>query len=98
MDYLIQNPDDKIEVEPADLGPELIAVLTITLAKKLASDYNKPWTEEHESEMQENISVLVASAKERGLKTIRVIVTQTNGQKRTQELDIDRISKTRSLH
>ena len=98
MDDLIQNPDDKIEVEPADLGPELIAVLTITLAKKLASDYNKPWTEEHESEMQENISALVASATERGLKTIRVIVTQTNGQKRTQELDIDRISKTRSLH
>ena len=97
MEDLLQNPDDKVEIEPADLGPEFSAVLTISLAKKLASKFEKPWTEKHESEMQEKISALVAAANKRGLKTIRVIVTQTNGEKRTLELDIDRISKTRSL-
>ncbi len=97
MDDLFQNPDDKMEVEPADLGPVLTAVLTSSLAKKLASEYDKPWTEELESKLQEEISALVAAVNERGLKTVRVIVTQANGQKRTQELDIDLISKTRSL-
>ncbi len=97
MDDLFQNPDDKMEVEPADLGPVLTAVLTSSLAKKLASEYDKPWTEELESKLQEEISALVAAVNERGLKTVRVIVTQAKGQKRTQELDIDLISKTRSL-
>jgi hypothetical protein len=84
-------------VEPADLGPGLTAVLTITLAKQLASQYEKPWTDNQESEMQEKISQLVAAAKGRGLKTIRVIVTRPNGQKVSRELDVDRIGKTRSL-
>jgi hypothetical protein len=49
MGDLFQNPNDEIEVEPADLGPVFTSVLTITLAKKLASQYEKPWTEELES-------------------------------------------------
>lgn len=97
MDDLFQNPNDSMEVEPADLGPALTAVLASTLAKRLASEYEKPWTDIQESEMQEKVSALVAAANERGLKTIRVIVIRPNGQKVSRELDIDRISKTRSL-
>lgn len=97
MEDLLQNPDDNIEIEPADLGPEFMAVLTSTLAKQLANELEKPWTEDNESEMQEKISAFIATARERDLKTIRVVVTQANGDKRKQELDIDRISKTRSL-
>ena len=97
MDELFQNSNDEMEVEPAELGPVFTAVLTSSLSKNLASQYEKPWTEELESELQEKISALVAAANKRGLKTIRVIVTRPNGQKITQEMDIDRISKTRSL-
>jgi hypothetical protein len=97
MDDLFQNPDDSMEVDPADLGPAFTDVLTSTLAKTLASEYEKPWTDKQESDMQEKISALVAAANGRGLKTIRVIVTRPNGQKVSRELDIDRISKTRSL-
>jgi hypothetical protein len=97
MDDLLQNPNDKMEVEPAELGQVFTDVLIGALAKNLASQYEKPWTDKQESDMQEKISALVAAANERGLKTIRVIVTRPNGQKVSQELDIDRISKTRSL-
>ena len=84
MEDLFQNPEDNMEVEPADLDPIFTDVLTITLAKKLAGELDKPWTEKNELEMQEKISALVAAANERGLKTIRVIVTQANGEKHTQ--------------
>jgi hypothetical protein len=97
MGDLFQNPDDTMEVDPADLGPILEDVLTITLAKQFAVLKEKPWTDKLESEMQEKISALVAAAEERGLKTIRLIVTRPSGQKVSRELDVDRISKTRSL-
>jgi hypothetical protein len=96
-DDLFQNPNDEMEADPADLGPALAAVMTIALAKRLAMQYKKPWTDKLESEMQEKISALVAAAKERGRKTIRVIVTRPSGQKVSRELDVDRICKTRSL-
>ena len=72
MDDLFQNPNDKMEVDPADLGPVFTAVLTSTLAKTFSSQYQKPWTDNQESDMQGKISALVAAANERGLKTIRV--------------------------
>ena len=97
MEDLFQNPDDSMEADPADLGPALTAVLTSTLAKRLASEHQKPWTDKQESAMQENISALVAAANVRGLKTIKVIVTRPNGQKASRELLVERISKTRSL-
>ena len=97
MAALFENPDDKIEVDPAELGSALVAVMTSTLAKRLAGDYKKPWTDKQETEMQEKISALVAAANDRGRKTVRVIVTRPNGQKVSQELDIERINKTRSL-
>jgi hypothetical protein len=96
-DILFQNPNDKLETDPADLGPTLAAVLTITLAKRLAEQYKKPWTDKLESEMQEKISALVAAAKQHDLKTVRVIVTRPSGQKVSRELDVERIHKTRSL-
>jgi hypothetical protein len=97
MDDLFQNPNDKIEVDPADLGPALTDVLSITLAKRLADEHGKPWTDKQESKMQEKISALVAAANKRGLKTVRINVTRPTGQKASRELVIDRISKTRSL-
>ncbi len=97
MDDLFQNPNDSMEVDPADLGPAFTAVLTSTLAKAFANEFEKPWTDKQESDMQEKISVLVAAANGRGLKTIRVIVTRPNGQKVSRDMDIDRINKTRSL-
>jgi hypothetical protein len=97
MDDLFQNPNDSMEVDPADLGPAFTAVLTSTFAKKLASQYEKPWTDKQEADMQEKISALVAAANGRGLKTIRVIVIRPNGQKVSRELVVERISKTRSL-
>jgi hypothetical protein len=97
MDDLFQNPSDKIEVDPPDLGPALEAVLTVTLAKQLCAAHEKHWSNKQESEMQERISALVAAANGRGLKTIRLIVTRPSGEKVSRELVVDRISKTRSL-
>lgn len=97
MDDLFENPNDSMETDPPELGPEFVAAVTSTLAKTLASQYEKPWTHQQESELQERISALVAAASERGLKTIRIIVTRPNGEKVSRELDIGRISKTRSL-
>jgi len=50
MDELFQNPDDSMEIDPADLGPEFVAVVTSALAKTLASQYEKPWTDKQESD------------------------------------------------
>ena len=97
MDDLFQNANDKLEVEPVDLGPALSAVITGVLAKQLAGQFEKPWTDKQESDLQVQISTLVAAANERGLKTIRIVVTRPNGQKVSRELDVSRISKTRSL-
>ena len=97
MEDLFENPEDSIDVEPADLGPEFVATLTSSLAKALASQHERPWTNEQESEMQENVSALVAAASRLGLKTIRLIVTRPTGEKVTRDLDVERIGKTRSL-
>lgn len=97
MDDFFQNPDDKIETDPADLGPAFTAVLTKVLAKQLAEEGQKPWTTRQETDLQEKISALVAACNGYGLKTLRVIVTRPSGQKVTRTLDVDRISQTRSL-
>jgi hypothetical protein len=97
MDDLLQNPEDKVEVEPASLGPEFVGALTSSLAKILAGQHQKPWTDAQETELQEKIAALVAAASRLGLKTINLVVTRPTGQKTVRELDIDRISRTRSL-
>jgi len=97
MQDLFQNPDDSMSVEPNELGPLFAAVLTSNLAKDLAGQHETPWTDAQEERRQEEIAALVAAARERGLKTIRVIVTRPSGQKATRELDVERILATRSL-
>jgi hypothetical protein len=97
MDDLFQNPNDKIETDPAELGPAFVAAITSSLVKDLAEHYQKPWSGEQETGLQEKISALVAACNARGLKTLQVIVTRPSGQKVTRSLDVDRISKTRSL-
>lgn len=95
MDDFFVDKDDKIEVDPADLAPVFMQVLNDSLAKRMADQYRKPW--KRESELQEAIASLVASAYGRGLKTIRVIVTRKTGKKVTRDLDVDKISKERKL-
>lgn len=97
IDDLFEHGSDKMEVDPPDLGRLVTDVITISLAKQLAEAHQKPWTDKLESQMQEKISALVAAAKERGLKTVRLIVTRKSGAKVMQELDVEKISKTRSL-
>jgi hypothetical protein len=95
MDDLFQDPNDKMELDPNDLGPVFHEVLTHQLAKLLAEKYRKPW--EKETELQEAISRLLASCYGRGLKTLRITVTRKNGQTTVRDLDVDKIAKTRVL-
>lgn len=44
-----QSPDDKLAVDPTNLGPAVAAVLTRTLARQLAGQYKEPWTDKQES-------------------------------------------------
>jgi hypothetical protein len=94
---ILQNPNDKIETDPADLGPLFVAVMTSNLAKQLAAQYNRPWTTQLETELQERISALVAAAQAKGLKTFDVIVTRPNGDRVVVPMDVAKIAKTRTL-
>jgi hypothetical protein len=94
---ILQNPNDKIETDPADLGPLFVAVMTSNLAKQLADQYMKPCTSQLEAELQERVSALVAAAQARGLKTFGVIVTRPNGDRVVVPMDVAKIAKTRSL-
>lgn len=94
-DDLFTDANDKMEVDPNDLGPIFTRVLTLQLAKKMADDGMGYWTKE--SELQEAMSSLLASCNGRGLKTIRVIVTRKTGQKVYRDLDVDKISRERTL-
>lgn len=78
---ILQNPNDKIETDPADLGPLFVTVMTSNLAKQLADQYQKPWTTQLETELQERISALIAAAQAKGLKTFAVIVTRPTGER-----------------
>src|SRR5271167_530252 len=97
MDDFFQNPDDKMGVHPDEMGPLLNDVMVMGLAKRLAGEYGKPWSDKQESKMEEAFSALVAAANERGLETILVTVTRPNGRKVSREFSVERISKTRSL-
>lgn len=95
MDDLFQDRNDKIELDPNDLGPVFHEILTHQLAKLLAEKYRKPW--ENETELQEAMSRLLASCYGRGLKTLRITVTRKNGQTVVRDLNVDKIAKTRLL-
>jgi hypothetical protein len=96
-DDLFADPNDRIEVDPADMAPTFIRAMTLSFAKRIAADNREPWKADKETELQETISALVATANGRGLKTIKVIVTRKTGQKVTRDLDVDKISKERTL-
>jgi predicted dinucleotide-utilizing enzyme len=94
---ILQNLNDKIETDPADLEPLFVAVMTSNLAKQLAAQYKKPWTLQLETELQERISALVAAARAKGIRSFGVIVTRPNGDRVVVPMDVAKIAKTRSL-
>ena len=94
-DDLFVDKDDRMEVDPNDLGPVFTRVLSLQLAKKMSEDGMGHWTKEEE--LQEAMSSLLASCNGRGLNSIRVIVTRKNGKKVTRDMDVDKIAKTRRL-
>jgi hypothetical protein len=89
--------DDKMATDPADLGPAFFAAMAATLAKELSAQHQKPWLSTQETDLQEKVSALVADCNKRGLKNFRVIATRPDGAMATRELNVDKISKTRSL-
>ena len=97
MDDFFQSTDDKIETEPADICETFTAMMSINLAKILAAKYEKPWTAELETELQQKMSALFAIGRERQLKTIRVILTRPDGTKASREINLATIARTRKL-
>ena len=95
MDDLFQDPNDKIELDPNDLGPVFHEILSHQLATLPAEKYREPW--EKETELQEAMSSLLASCYGRGVKTLRITVTRKSGQTVVRDLDVDKIAKTRVL-
>ena len=94
---LFQNPTDTLTVEPAELGRLFTAVMTTELSKRLAAHYKRPWSQQQDTRLHEEIAALVAACRDRKLDTIRVIATHKNGQKTVLDLNVEKISKTRSL-
>jgi hypothetical protein len=94
-DDLFVDTDDRMEVDPNDLGPAFTRVLTLQLSKKMAEDGMGHW--KSEEELQEAMSSLLASCNGRGLNSIRVIVTRNNGRRVVRDLNVDKIAKTRRL-
>jgi len=94
-DDLFLDKDDRMEVDPNDLGPIFTRILTLQLAKKVADEGDGQWRSEEE--LQEKMSSLIASCNGRGLMSIRVIVTRKSGRKVAKDLDVDKIAKTRRL-
>ena len=96
-DDVFTDPNNKVEVEPPELGPVFTKVLTSALSKRFAAEFKKPWTAANETKMQEEISVLVAEAKKRALATIKVIIVKPNGQRTVRDLLVEKISRERKL-
>ena len=97
MDDLLQNPDDKITTEPAELTPLFVAFMTTALAKQLASENGKPWTAQQETKLHDEIAALGAACNDRALRTFKVMVTRPNGNTVVREMDVSLIAQTRSL-
>jgi hypothetical protein len=95
VDDLFLDKEDRMEVDPNDLGPIFTRILTLQLAKKIAEEGKGHW--KSEEELQENMSSLLASCNGRGLTTIRVIVTRKHGRRVVRDLDLEKIAKTRRL-
>jgi len=94
---LFQNPTDMLTIEPPEVGKLFTAVMKTELSKRLASQYKKPWSQEQETRLHEEVAALVATCRERRLTSIRVTATHKNGNKTVMDLNVDKINKTRSL-
>jgi hypothetical protein len=94
-DDLFLDKEDRMEVDPNDLGPIFTRILTLQLAKTIAEEGEGHW--KSEEELQEKMSSLLASCYGRGLSAIRIIVTRKNGRKVVRDLEVDKIAKTRRL-
>lgn len=97
MDDLFQNPDDVVTTEPSDICETVTSLMKINLAKLLAPKYEKPWTDEQETELQEKMAALIAIGKERRIKTFRLIVTRPSGTTASREINLAKIARTRKL-
>jgi hypothetical protein len=75
-DDLFVDKDDRMEVDPNDLGPIFTRVVTLQLAKKMSKGPKTGWAWTKEEELQEVMSSLLASCNGRGRNSIRVIVTR----------------------
>lgn len=96
MDF-IENLNDDIDTNPADLCPLLADVLASLTAKKAIAARKMLWTTELETQLQEHVSALVAAAEARGLQTFDMIVTRPSGERFVWPVDVARVKKTRTL-
>lgn len=96
-DDLRTEPNDRLETEPADLGPYLVRVLNSTLAKRVAADAGKLWSPVQETGLQEAIAELIAAAKSRSLASFDIVVVKATGQRVVRSLDLARLSRERKL-
>jgi hypothetical protein len=89
--------EDKLEVEPPELAPLFADVMTISLAKRIAPTFTRPWTEENEADLQERLALLVGAARERGLTTFNVIVVKPDGRRIVREMSVEKFSQGQVL-
>ena len=96
MDFL-QTSHDRIETDPPELEPLLIAAMAAGILKDAAVQGRQPWPEQLETELQRRVAALVAAAQARGLRTFDVIVTRPDGSRAVVKMDVALIAKSRAL-
>lgn len=96
-DELPFDAHDTMETVPAELHDLYIKVVTSSLAKKLAPQYDKPWTPALETKHQEAIASLVAAARNRNLESFKVISVKPDGRRLEFDMSVDKIAKDRVL-
>ena len=97
MKDLILDSTHDLKIEPLELQDNFIEVLKVSLVKDLSADAGKPWSEDNETEFQEKLSSFLARANDKGIGTIKLIITSIEGAIQTRELSIDKIRRTRVL-
>jgi hypothetical protein len=87
----------KIETEPPELGALFVEVMAASLAKVIAEEYQKPWSAEQETGLQEKIAAPIGAARNARLSAITVMALRPDGQRVTREISIDKLSEGRML-
>jgi hypothetical protein len=88
---------DKIETKDPDLQDVFTKYLTCSLTKKLAAEYKKPWTDEHETELQETIAALLGAVKAKRLTAIKLLIVKPSGKRIRYEISVDKVVADRGL-